>query len=158
MGSRRHSHSRDRRAVRNERGAVFVEFVLVIPFFLFLIFSMIAFGSMFSFRQTLSQAATEGARAAAIAPSNKTFTERRSRAIDAVNQAFQGELGVPVSCGSGGLTCTVPTVPTSCGNSAQCITVTLTYAYATHPRIPVPQFFGFVLPADLNYTASARVI
>jgi Flp pilus assembly protein TadG len=142
---------------RDESGAVFVEFVAVLPFFLFLIFAMVSYGSMFSFRQTLSQAATEGARAAAVAPSNLDFASRRTRAITAVNEAFQGEPGSALSCGSGGLTCTIPTTPTTCASTAYCISVTLTYAYAAHPRLPVPQFFSFALPSALTYAASARV-
>jgi hypothetical protein len=145
------------RRTRDENGAVLVEFVLVLPIFLFLIFAMISIGVMFSFRQTLSQAAADGARAAAVAPANLTFTQRRDRAIGAVNEAFDGEAGGPVSCGVGGLTCAVPAVPTSCGDADQCISVTLTYAYAANPRIELPQLFGFVLPDDLTYTASARV-
>jgi Flp pilus assembly protein TadG len=145
------------RPVRNESGAAFVEFVAVLPFFLFLIFAMISFGAMFSFRQTLSQAATEGARAAAIAPSNLDFTSRRTRAITAVNEAFQGEPGSTVSCGTGGLTCTIPTTPTTCASTASCISVTLTYAYSANPRLPVPKFFNFTLPSKLTYSASARV-
>jgi Flp pilus assembly protein TadG len=146
-----------RRTVRTENGAAFVEFTLVLPFFLTLIFGLISMGGLFSFRQTLSQAATEGARAAAISPANYTFAQRTTRATDAINQAFAGIGGTAVSCGVGGLTCTIPSVPTSCGNSAQCISVTLTYAYAANPRIPVPQFFSFTLPTTVSYTSSARV-
>lgn len=147
---------RDQRPARDESGAVFVEFVLVLPFFLFLIFTMVGYGAMFSFRQTLSQAATEGARAAAIAPSNVTFAQRRDRAIAAVNQAFDGEPGDALTCGTT-LVCTIPAVPTTCGDAAECISVTLSYNYDENPRIPVPQFFGFVLPDELRYTASARI-
>ena len=147
----------NRRTARSESGAAFVEFVLVLPFFLFLIFAMVSYGGMFSFRQTLSQAATEGARAAVIAPAYSTFAQRSSRAITAVNEAFQGEVGDSVSCGTGGLTCTIPAVPTSCGDAAQCISVKVTYAYAAHPRLSVPQFFSFALPETLTYTASARI-
>ena len=146
-----------RRLQHDEFGAVFVEFAIVLPVFLFIIFAMINYAAMMSFRQTLSQAATDGARAAAVAPSNLTFTQRRDRAITAVNEAFDGEAGDPVVCGAGGLTCTVPAVPTSCGSSEQCISVTLTYGYAANPRIDLPQLFGFVLPDELTYTASARV-
>jgi hypothetical protein len=142
---------------RDENGAVLVEFVLVLPIFMFVIFSMISIGVMFSFRQTLSQAAAEGARAAAVAPANLTFAQRRDRAIVAVNEAFDGGSGDLVACGSGGLTCTIPAVPTTCGDSAQCISVTLTHAYAANPRIELPQLFGFVLPDELTYTASARI-
>lgn len=146
-----------RRRTREESGAAFVEFVLVFPIFLFVITAMVSYGAMFSFRQTLSQAATDGARAAAIAPAHLTFNQRRDRATAAVNEALAGLPGPAVSCGSGGLTCTVPTVPTSCGNSAECISVALSYAYSTHPRIQLPQLFGFVLPEQLTYTASARI-
>lgn len=142
---------------RDESGAVFVEFILVLPFLLFIIFAMVGYGAMFSFRQTLSQAATEGARAAAVAPANLSFADRSSRAIAAVNQAFQGEPGGDLVCGSGGLTCTIPATPTTCGTATECISVTVTYAYADHPRVPVPQFFGFALPDELEYTASARI-
>jgi hypothetical protein len=112
---------------------------------------------MFSFRQTLSQAATDGARAAAIAPAFTTFTDRKARATSAVNEAMSGIGGAAVACGTGGLTCTIPNTPTSCGDAASCISVTLSYAYATHPRLAVPQFTGFTLPSTLTYTASARV-
>jgi Flp pilus assembly protein TadG len=148
---------RIRRQKRPETGAAFAEFVLVLPFFLFLTFAMVSYGAMFSFRQTLSQAATEGARAAAVAPANLNFTDRSARAIAAVNQAFQGEPAGSLTCGSGGLTCTIPAVPTTCGTATECISVTVSYAYAAHPRIPVPQFFSFALPTTLRYTASARI-
>ena len=146
-----------RSVARDERGAAFVEFVVVLPIFLFVISAMVSYGAMFSFRQTLSQAATEGARAAAIAPANLTFTQRRDRAIAAVNGSLNGLPGGGVSCGANGLTCTIPTVPSACGSSADCITVALTYDYDNHPRIALPQLVGFVLPNSLVYTASARV-
>lgn len=145
------------RSPRDEVGATFVEFVIILPFFLFLIFTMVSYGSLFSFRQTLSQAATEGARSAVIAPANSTFAVRSARAVTAINEAFDGELGDGVSCGSGGLTCVIPATPTSCGDSGQCISVTLNYAYANNPRLPVPQFLDFTLPNQITYTASARI-
>ncbi|MFL6089766.1 MAG: TadE/TadG family type IV pilus assembly protein [Aeromicrobium sp.] len=142
---------------RNERGAAFVEFVLVVPFLMMFLYMIIAYGVMFSFRQTISQAATEGARAAAIAPSNLTYTQRRDRAITAINEAFQGtQVGGGLTCG-GTLTCTVPSVPVTCGDATQCISVTLQYPYRTSPLVAVPQFFGVMLPATLQYTSSARI-
>lgn len=146
----------DNRRRRGEHGAVFVEFVLVVPFLLGIVFLLISFGVMLSFRQTLSQAAGEGARAAAVAPANLTYSQRRDRAIVAINESFQGQSGAPVVCG-GTLTCTIPNVPTTCGDASKCISVTIAYAYRTHPRVAVPQFFGQVLPANLTYTASARI-
>lgn len=135
-----------------------VELVIALPIFLYVIFAMVGYGGMFTFRQTLSQAATEGARAAAIAPFNATVADRTTRATNAVNQAFLGQPGTAVACGTGGLTCPAPTI-TSCGGTCQRISITLNYAYATHPRIPVPQVTGHLLsmPTQLTYTASARI-
>lgn len=144
------------RHTRRERGAAFVEFVLVVPFFMGFIFLIIHFGVMLSFRQTMSQAASEGARAAAVAPSNLSYTARRDRAIVAINEAFQGSIGGPVSCGVV-LTCTIPAVPVTCGDANKCISVSLKYAYRANPRVAVPQIFNVMLPEFLNYTASARI-
>ena len=53
---------RPRRAdARGERGAVAVEFALVLPLVLVLLFGIIGYGFMLSFRQGISQAAAEGA-------------------------------------------------------------------------------------------------
>lgn len=139
-----------------ERGASFVEFVLIVPFFLMLVFGIISFGVMLSFRQTMSQAATEGARAAAVAPSNLTYSQRRDRAISAINESFQGQIGGTLTCGAI-LTCTIPNVPVTCGDSNQCISITLSYPYRDHPRVEVSQFFGFTLPQTVSYSSSARI-
>lgn len=148
----------------SEHGAVFVEFVLVLPFLIGIIFLIINFGVMLSFRQALSQAAAEGARAAAVAPSNHTYNDRRTRATETVNLAFQGQDGSTVSCGGGGLGCYVspdaaPGLPAgpACGEANKCIRVTLVYDYEGNPRINVPDFFGPLLPDTLTYTASARI-
>lgn len=146
-----------RRTRGGEHGAAFVEFILVVPFLMMFLYMIIAYGVMFSFRQTMSQAAVEGARSAAVAPANLTYTQRRDRALVAINQAFQGQIGGPLTCGDGRLTCTIPTVPVTCGDSTQCISVTLQYPYRTNPLVAVPQFFGVMLPATLQYTASARI-
>ncbi|HKY59176.1 MAG TPA: TadE/TadG family type IV pilus assembly protein [Aeromicrobium sp.] len=145
------------RQPRGERGAAFVEFIIVVPFLMMFLYMIIAYGVMFSFRQTISQAAVEGARAAAVAPSNLTYAQRRDRAIVAINEAFQGQIGGTVACGDGKLTCTIPTVPVTCGDATQCISVTLQYPYRANPRVSVPQFFGASLPENLLYTASARI-
>ena len=145
-----------RRRVQQERGAAFVEFVLVVPFFLMMIFLIVSFGVMLSFRQTMSQAATEGARAAAVAPSNLTYTQRRDRAIVAINEAFQGQIGGAVSCGAT-LVCTIPSVPVTCGDVKKCISVNVTYAYRANPRVATPPFFGWAMPLSLSFTSSSRI-
>jgi len=141
---------------RRERGAVTVEFVLVLPFFLFLIFEIINYGMMLSFRQTMSQAAAEGARAAAVAPPNLDGATRVPIAKAAVSEAFEGQIGPPLSCTSGGLTCTVTPSPSPCTTPPCRISVALSYPYRGSVRDVMPHIFGNPLPTTVTYTASAR--
>jgi hypothetical protein len=54
------------RARRRDRGAAAVEFALVLPVLLLIIFGIIDFGRMLTAKITLTEAAREGARAAAL--------------------------------------------------------------------------------------------
>ncbi len=78
-------------------GAAAVEFALVLPLLMLLLFGIISYGVMLSFRQSLSQAAAEGARAAAV-----TFVEgqKQSEAYSSVNEALDS---FGVTCASGDL-------------------------------------------------------
>jgi len=143
------------RRTRRERGAVTVEFVLVLPFFLMLIFEIINYGMMLSFRQTMSQAAAEGARAAAVAPPHLDGASRIPIAKAAVSEAFEGQLGPAVSCTSGGLTCTV-TATSPCTAQPCRVKVQLSYPYRNSVRDVMPHIFGNPLPQTVTYTASAR--
>src|SRR5688572_27294478 len=128
---------------RRERGAVTVEFVLVLPFFLFLIFEIINYGMMLSFRQTMSQAAAEGARAAAVAPPHLDGASRIPIAKAAVGEAFEGQIGTALSCSSGGLTCTVTATPATgpCTSPPCRVKVQLSYPYKNSARDVMPHMF-----------------
>jgi Flp pilus assembly protein TadG len=54
------------RRVRTHKGAATVEFALVASLLMTLVIGLIGYGIMLSFRQAISQAAAEGARAAAV--------------------------------------------------------------------------------------------
>lgn len=141
---------------RTERGAAAVEFALVIIPLLWLVFGVIDFGFMLSFRQQVSQAADEGARAAAV---QIDATKQTSDATAAVNSAMSALKvnGTAVQCGDGRLVCTV--TKAACANDAshQCITVKLTYGYKAHPVVPTMPLISAVMPTNLTYTAVARV-
>lgn len=144
--SRRAATLRSRLA-GEDRGAAAVEFAIIMLPLMLLVFGIIGYGYMLSFRQALSQAAAEGARAAAVTPAGLTDAERQTRALDAVNRA----VGYGVDCTTTGMTCTVA-FDTTCGLHG-CVSVSLDYAYRDHPLIPT-----FVLvPDTLGYTASAEV-
>ena len=129
---------------RDERGASAVEFALVLPLLVLFLFGIITYGYMFSVRQALTQAAAEGARAAAVAQTGASSTD----AVDAVNTALGG---LNLTCGSAGLVCTP--VEESC-DGEPCMRITVDYAYADNAPV---QFQLIPLPDALRFTSSARV-
>ena len=141
---------------RTDRGAAAVEFALVLIPLIWIIFGVIDYGFMLSFRQQVSQAADEGARAGAV---QIDTTKQISDAKAAVDSAMSAQKigGTAVKCGDGRLTCTI--TKAACANDAthQCITVKLDYTYRAHPAIPTMPLLGNIMPEHLIYTAVARV-
>ncbi len=74
--------SKARRTRTRERGAAAVEFALLLPFLLLIVFGIIDFGRMLNAQITLTEAAREGARA-----------ESLGSDADARVQATAGDLG-----------------------------------------------------------------
>jgi Flp pilus assembly protein TadG len=128
------------------RGAAAVEFALILPLLLLLVFGIINYGDMLSVRQSVSQAAAEGARAAAVDPGSNV--DKQAAALAAVADALEVH-GEECVAGDGG--CTVTIAPCDTG-AAECATVEVVIAYQT--LIPG---FGMILPERLTYTAVARV-
>ncbi|BBH18220.1 hypothetical protein Back2_25070 [Nocardioides baekrokdamisoli] len=135
-----------------------VEFALLLIPLLVIIWGMISYGIMFTYRQALSQAAGEGARAAVAAPSTSTWTA----ASAAVNNAL-GSYSQACGTSSGTqstsyLTCTVSAAAT-CANDAShtCVTVTLTYPYRTNPLIPNIPGLGIIVPSTLTFVSTVEV-
>lgn len=155
---------RGRRARRcSDDGAAAVEFALVVPVLVLILFGIISYGVMLSFRQSLSQAAAEGARAAAV-----TFvdTEKKGEAVLAVTEALES---FDVSCTAGGTlvrggknvgSCAISD-PGACSPSAganvKCVTVKLSYDYKNGGMVPTFPGLGIILPDTLTYEAQARV-
>lgn len=150
-------HARDR-ARTSARGAAVVEFALIMPILLILVFGIISYGYMLSFRQAISQAAAEGARAAAVAQRD---ADQQPDALKAINEALES---YGVSCAGTSLTrngaaagsCSVSIGACEGDAAHQCVTARLSYDYDGNPLLPAPGM-GLVLPDDLTYTAVARV-
>jgi Flp pilus assembly protein TadG len=138
------------RRVRRERGAAAVEFAILVPLLLLLIFGIISYGVMLAFRQSLSQAASEAARAAVGAPSAQ---------VNAVAQsAVKGALDTYGKSCSAGVACTISTPAPCAGDSSHnCVQVTVTYPYRGNPIVPTVPGLGFTLPATLSFTSSIEV-
>jgi Flp pilus assembly protein TadG len=114
-----------RRAGREDRGSAAVEFALVLPLLLLLIFGIIDFGRMLNAKITINEAAREGARAAALAG-----TGEASARIAMVTQ------GMPVSVSISGC----PSSPDPSADAT--VTITHQFQFIT----PVNVLAGFAAP------------
>lgn len=161
------SAGRARRRRRGQNGAAAVEFALVTPLLLLLVFGVVSYGYMLSFRQALSQGAAEGARAAAVSP-YPAAADKQTAALNAINDALNvnayGVTCTGVATGSalkkGGVTvgsCSVITAACASDPTKDCVTVQLDYLYKDNPLLPNFPGVGLVLPAHLSYDAVARV-
>jgi Flp pilus assembly protein TadG len=143
---------------RDDRGAAVVETALCICFVVLpLVFGTISYAYMLSFRQTVTQATAEGARAATVAPSGTSDTDRTTAAIKAASAAL--------SSGAGGLTCTsqyvtctaVPVANCADGSANNCYKVTISYPYRSHSLLPSMPGLGFLLPDTVAYSSVVEV-
>jgi len=137
---------------RDQRGAAAVETALCICFIVLpLTFATIAYAYMFSFRQALSQAASEGARAAVAAPAASVTSTAQTAIANALST-------YGMTCGTKNLSCTVsaPTT-TGCPSPHTCVTVTVNYPYRAHSLLPTVPGLGFTLPSNLSFTSVVQV-
>jgi Flp pilus assembly protein TadG len=132
----------------DQRGAAVVEFAIASVVLLTLLFGIITYGYVLSFKQGLTQAAAEGARAGAV---GSDVSAAVARSVGAYNK----------TCNSGGLTCKSNTSawpPTSyaCGTHS-CITVQLSYDWKNYPLLPKFPGLGLLLPDNLTATSVVEV-
>ena len=135
-----------RRARERERGAAAVEFALVVPLLLVLVFGIISYGYMLSFRQSISQAAAEGARACGRRPvdHHDRTSQRGPTRRPASGRPVQSS-GVPA-----------PARPSCAITVCPAIDVTVSWDYAADPSKP-KLVYDFALPDALSFTATATV-
>lgn len=145
---------------KDARGAVAVEFALILPVLMVIVVAIINFGDMLSVRQSVSQAASEGARAAAV---ELDATKRvasagaaRDAALRAQKQACNSNCQVVVSDCADSTALAPGALPGATDNSTtdtlDCVWVKVEITYSA-----VVPGFGLLLPERLRYTAVARV-
>lgn len=113
------------------RGQALVEFAIVIPIFLLLLFAMLEFGFMLYSQMTVSNSAREAARAATVDPDPST--------IQALAQGTV--LGTATGLTQSALTTTTTCTPGPCSSSnkqGDLVSVKVDYTYKTF----FPLFFG----------------
>lgn len=156
---------------RRESGAAAVETALCICFIVLpLTLGIISYGYMLSVRQTLSQAAAEGARAAAVLYTTDTGTTKTTDQTTAAQNAVTSAMStIGLSCSSGSLvrtsdskvvgTCAVATLTagaTGCtGSTNNCVQVSINYSYRSYGPATFPGV-SILVPSHLAYSATAE--
>lgn len=150
----------DPRRLRGEAGAALVEFALVMPLLIALLYGIVSFGVALAVKQSITQAASDAARAAVPYPQNNDPNEAGPSGV-AVAQATNTlgwVLGSGGTCGnnSAGITCTTSVV--TCPNQPSennCLTITVTDDYKDHPIIPNLPLLGLLLPTSISSTTTS---
>lgn len=132
----------------DQRGAALVEFAIASVVLLTLLFGIITYGYVLSFKQGLTQAAAEGARAGAV---GRDVSAAVTKAVGAFN----------TTCNTGGLTCksdttSWPPAPYACG-AHSCITVEVSYDWKNYPLLPKFPGLGLLLPDTLKSKSVSQV-
>jgi Flp pilus assembly protein TadG len=124
MKLRRRSQSKPR-----SRGQALVEFAIVLPVFLLVLFGLIEFGYMLYSQMTVSNAAREAARAAVVDPDACTIPVLANATARGAATGLTGNF----------ITVTAP-APPSCGTAPQGTPISVTVDYQYHTFFPL--FFG----------------
>jgi Flp pilus assembly protein TadG len=144
VGFEIHSPSHRR---HDERGAALVEFAIASTILLVLLFGIIEYGYVLSFKQSLTQAAAEGARQAAVGGDHVAAV---TKAVGAFNQTCSD---------TGPLTCTYlkTAAATGCTSNDICMQVKVSYDWKNHPLLPQFPGLGLLLPDTLTSTSITRL-
>jgi Flp pilus assembly protein TadG len=114
---------------RNRRGAAVVEFAVVAPVFIMLVFGMIEYGRMVMVQQLLTNASREGARMGVL--DGATTASVQTSVTTYLSNASVSGATVTVS----------PNPPSSAGYGAP-VTVTVTVPFSQVSWIPTPMFLS----------------
>ncbi len=164
MTTRKHEDRRSPRRCRGDEGAGLVEFALISILLFTLLFGIISFGLMMSFRQDVTRAAAEGARGGAVAiplVQGQSFsTAAQTAAQSALNDAVKqmGGRFKNSGCSTAGMTCTPPVIgPCASQPAYQCVTVHLEYDYDGDPLYGDIPFMSAFYPDKIQSTSVARI-
>jgi Flp pilus assembly protein TadG len=135
---------------RGERGAIVVEFAIIVPILLLLVLGIIEFGFGYHAWDATQNAAREGARLGAVSPD---VAEIEARVRGTTSFLDQANLQVTIQCGvTGGTfgTCPAP----SAWQEGDIVRVTVRYAY--NYLTPLPNFVGLGGQMDMRSISEAR--
>jgi Flp pilus assembly protein TadG len=139
-----------------------LEFALVLPLLLLVVYGIVSFGLVLNLKQTMTQAAEEGARAAVGVPADCTLgasgcTEPSQAYATATSQAASTASAALSYLGSRAPSPTASVGPCPSPGSGTCITVTVTYPYGSEPLIPILPVFSSFVPSTLTSRSIVRL-
>lgn len=142
---------RGRLGRRNQSGVAALEFALVIPMFIFVLYGLITFGVILAQKQQITNAAADGARSAV---GSATLAAAKTVATDRVHKSLGPETAYHLSFNEVGDADYDPTIQASgaCGTN-NCITVRIRYDYGAHPTVPPAPGLGLVTPSTFRSVA-----
>lgn len=134
-----------RKKENGERGQSLVEFALIVPLFLLLVFAIVDFGMGFYSWITVTNAAREGARVGVVGADSATITQR-------VNDTA-GSLAGP------NLTVTVTNASDQNGDSGEEVSVAVVYRYQliTPVSSVLNMLSGGTLGPNINFSATSKM-
>ena len=157
---------------KKQKGAAAIEFAIIFPIFFLIFYAIVTYGLIFAAQQTITLAASEGARAAVRYQTGKDDAARQAERIKAAcdmsNQALAwlrktstGQAGTQGVCATG-ITSTVVTADKAlCSNltGVTCIKVLVTYDYEKAPLIPklLGPLMSLPTPKSLQGQAVAQI-
>jgi Flp pilus assembly protein TadG len=149
-GSAPKSDVRVRRG-RNERGAIAVEFALIVPILLLLVLGILEFGFGYHAWDATQNAAREGARLGAVSPD---VAEIEARVRGTTSFLDQSKLTVHIDCGlTGGAFAACSSNPAD-WDEGDIVRVTVEYTYDF--LTPLPAFTGMGSQMHMSSVSEAR--
>ncbi|HEY1830135.1 MAG TPA: TadE/TadG family type IV pilus assembly protein [Acidimicrobiales bacterium] len=165
------------RGRHDEDGAEMIEFAIVVVLLITLVYGMVAIGLSLAARESINQAAADGARAGIVLPM-ATTSQTDTAETSADNQAIGelGWLGIGSSCSSSNIVCkndasSVTSCPSThssssgemcvsattalCTGSTQtCLSVAVNYYYTSAPIFPLAPGLNLITPSDISSTST----
>jgi Flp pilus assembly protein TadG len=151
------NRSPSRRTLRTCRGNAAVEFALLLPLFLYVLYALVSFAMMFGAQHLMTLAAAEGARASLqyqpAEDMDAALADRSTRACStaiAFVDWIQARTANSVSC---------ETQTSTCAHDADmmCLQVTLTYPYRSVPLLPAVPLADGLVPEQLRSSSTVQL-
>ena len=129
---------------RGDRGAAAVEFALLVPILLIVVFGIVDFGLLMNSSSLVSNAAREGARVGSLEGTQKASEDAAKAAMTGLIGTIPGPgTGLVAACTTSTGTCTgwTGTSGTTAAPAGGTVTVTITYNYTW--LTPIVRLLGF---------------